>query len=53
LNPRDPGAEHDEGLVFRVEVMSCTIRPFQEIGIVTGEPGTSPGIERTTPRARR
>jgi hypothetical protein len=51
VNPNDPGAEHDVGLLFTVEVSSCSIRNYAVIGTGVGEPGIGPGIERTRPRA--
>jgi hypothetical protein len=52
LHPDNPGAEHDEGVLFTVEVTSCTTRTYAEIGIGLGDPAVGPGIERTRPRHR-
>jgi hypothetical protein len=51
VNTNDPGAEHDVGLLFTVEVSSSTTRTYRDIGTRFGEPGIGPGIERTRPRA--
>ena len=50
VNPNDPGAEHDVGLLFTVEISLSTTRTYEEIGTGVGDPGVDPGIERTRPR---
>lgn len=51
IDPQEPGAEHDVGLLFTIEIASSTTRTYEEVGAGAGDPGVGPGIERTRPRA--